>query len=97
MICDRIRTLRNDSNLSQAELARKLSVTRSSVNAWEMGLSAPSAQCLIGLANLFHCTTDYILGLEKEETIVLSKYDNQETQLIRELLSYIDEKKSSGN
>lgn len=93
MIGDRIRSLREDSGMSQAELARKLSVTRSSVNAWEMGLSAPTAQYIIELANLFRCSADYILGLDGSKCIDISKYNKQETKLIRDLIAYIDNKK----
>ena len=93
MISDRIRSLREDSGMSQAELARKLSVTRSSVNAWEMGLSAPTAQYIIELANLFHCSADYILGLDNTKCINISKYNKQEAKLIRDLIAFIDNKK----
>ena len=44
MIADNIKRLRENAGLSQAALARKLGVTRASVNAWEMELSAPTAQ-----------------------------------------------------
>ena len=40
MIADNIKRLRENAGLSQAALARKLGVTRASVNAWEMELSA---------------------------------------------------------
>ena len=60
MISDNIKRLRENAGLSQAALARKLGVTRASVNAWEMELSAPTAQYLIALAQLFHTTTDDI-------------------------------------
>lgn len=36
MICDRIKQLREQAGYSQAQLAKRLDVTRSSVNAWEM-------------------------------------------------------------
>ena len=39
MIAERIKTLRETNNLTQSALAKKLNVTRSSVNAWEMGIS----------------------------------------------------------
>lgn len=38
---DRIRELRTKNNLTQADLARLLYVTRSSVNAWEMAVAIP--------------------------------------------------------
>ena len=43
--------------LFQAALARKLGITRASVNAWEMELSSPTAVYLVEMAQLFHTTT----------------------------------------
>ena len=54
MIADRIRTLRESNGMTQAALAKKLGITRSSVNAWEMGISAPSTTYLVELASLFN-------------------------------------------
>ena len=50
---ERIKTLREKFGLSQAELAGRLDITRSSVNAWEMGISVPSTQYIVELAQLF--------------------------------------------
>lgn len=44
MIAEKIKSLRQQDSLTQAELAKRLGITRSSVNAWEMGISAPSTQ-----------------------------------------------------
>ena len=57
MISDNIKRLRENMGLSQAALARKLGVTRASVNAWEMELSSPTAAYLVEMARLFHTTT----------------------------------------
>lgn len=93
MISDNIKRLRENAGLSQAALARKLGVTRASVNAWEMELSTPTAQYLIALAQLFHTTTDDILGLESQEQIVLRGMNEQEKRLVYDLISYITERK----
>ena len=42
MIADRIKQLRTSCRITQTDLAKKLNITRSSVNAWEMGISTPS-------------------------------------------------------
>ena len=91
MIADNIKRLRENAGLSQAALARKLGVTRASVNAWEMELSAPTAQYLIALAQLFHTTTDDILGLEPQ--IVLRDMTEQEKRLVYDLIAYIASRK----
>lgn len=93
MICDVIKSLREDAGLSQSELARRLDVTRSSVNAWEMGLSTPTAQYIVALSRLFHVSADYLLGLDTKRQVVLDSYSQQEIELIYGLLNYFDEQK----
>ena len=94
MIYDRIKTLREDAGYSQAELARKLDVTRSSINAWEMGLSTPTTPYLVELAKLFHVSADYLLCLKNEKSIVLDDYSEAEIKLIYDLLKYFDKHKN---
>ena len=69
MTAERIKTLRERKGLTQSTLARMIGITRSSVNAWEMGLSTPSTQYLIELSKYFNVSTDYLLGLEATSTI----------------------------
>ena len=95
MISENTKRLRENAGLSQSALARKLGVTRASVNAWEMELSAPTAQYLIALAQLFHTTTDDILGLEPQEQIVLRDMNEQEKRLVYDLVSYIAARKDA--
>lgn len=66
---ERLKDLRDRLGYTQSDLAKKLSITRASVNAWEMGISAPSTSWLVELSNLFHVTTDYLLGLDNCITI----------------------------
>lgn len=41
MIDQKIKILREKRGITQSELAKKLGITRSGVNAWEMGISVP--------------------------------------------------------
>ena len=93
MIYEKIKSLRQDAGMSQAELARRLDVTRSSVNAWEMGLSIPTTQYVAQLAKIFHVSADYLLGLSAKQTIVLDDYSNEEIELIYNLIQYFDKQK----
>ena len=69
MTAERIKVLREARGWTQAELARRLSITRNGVNSWEQGLSMPSPACLVDLAKLFSVSTDYLLGVERLETV----------------------------
>lgn len=51
--------------LTQEELAKKLSVDRSTVAKWETEKSLPRAGVLIKLAKIFGCTVDELLVKEK--------------------------------
>lgn len=90
MISDKIKELREQAGYSQAQLAKKLDVTRSSVNAWEMGLSTPTTQYIVALVKLFHVSADYILGTEAEQSISLRGYTEEEVTLVLNLLKYFD-------
>ena len=84
---NRLKELRNNLGYTQADLAKKLSLTRASVNAWEMGLSSPSTPFLVELSKLFHVTTDYLLGLDKCVTI---RTDNLSEREISVLLNTVE-------
>ena len=88
MICDTIKKLRETAGYSQSSLAKALGVTRSAVNAWEMGLSVPTAQYIVELAQLFHVSTDYILGLTNQEAIYIDGLTHEEKQLLYSLYNY---------
>lgn len=93
MLPDRIKQLREQAGLSQSELARRLDVTRSSVNAWEMGLSAPTTQYIVAMAKMFHVSADFLLGLSTEQCLILDGYTRQEIELLYQLAAYFDSKK----
>lgn len=58
----RLSKLRNSHGLSQPQLADKLNVSQSTVAMWESGKRNINNDDLIKIAQLFHVTTDYILG-----------------------------------
>lgn len=89
MIGERIQALR--SNMTQSMLAKKLGITRSAVNAWEMGISIPSTQYIIELAKLFKVSADFILEIDNKETINISDYEEEEKEIIYKLIGYFQE------
>ncbi len=93
----RITRLREQTGLSQTELAKRLHVSRSTVQSWESGHTSPCTDKLIALARLFHTSTDYLLDCENEHTICLDCYNDHEQALVLRLLQYFDENPDSGH
>lgn len=58
-----IKRLRCALGLTQAELAKRVSVTQSQVAQWERGAAMPSAAKLPLLASVLGCTIDELFGL----------------------------------
>lgn len=92
MIAQKIKKLREARNWSQAELARRVDVTRNGVNSWEQGLSMPSPACLVELAKVFSVSTDYLLGIESLERVNVSGLDSKEVALLTELADMLRNK-----
>ena len=72
MLHQRIRTLRQTRSMSQVQLARLLGVTKQSVSNWENDNIQPSIEMLKKLAAVFSVSTDYLLGLKKDDYIDVS-------------------------
>lgn len=85
MTADRIKALREARGWTQAELARRLNMTRNGINSWEQGLSMPSPQSLVDLARLFSISTDYLLGVEKYNTVNVTGLNEKDVALIAQL------------
>lgn len=90
MVFNRIRFLRKKNNWSQTELANKLGLTRSSVKAWELGISTPSTATIIQLIDVFQVSADFLLETNHNADIInLECLDEAEKNVIRKLLKHI--------
>lgn len=83
---NRLKTLRTKSNLTQAQLAQKLGVTKSVVSAYENNLRMPSYDILISISRVFKVTTDYLLGVEPKQEVDLSGLTDEEILALLNLI-----------
>ncbi|RGF78326.1 XRE family transcriptional regulator [Faecalibacterium sp. OF04-11AC] len=93
MTAERIKALREARGWTQAELARRMSITRNGVNSWEQGLSMPSPTCLVDLAKVFSVSTDYLLGVERLETVNVTGLDEKDVAMLAQLADRLREKR----
>lgn len=89
MVADRIKSLRESKNYTQTDLAKQLGITRSSVNAWEMGISVPSTQYIVELASIFKVSTDYLLGVHDTVSINVSGLTDGDIELIHSIIAHL--------
>lgn len=93
MIADKIKLLREKSGLTQSELAKQLGITRSGVNAWEMGISVPSTQYVVELALFFDVSTDYLFDLNKTASVSVEGLSDREIASVVEIIECLRNKK----
>lgn len=91
MTAERIKELREVRGWTQAELARKMNMTRNGINSWEQGLSMPSPPNLVELARIFSVSTDYLLGVERLATVNVSGLDDDDVALLSRLADRLRE------
>lgn len=62
-----IKKLRLDAEMTQEKLSELLLISPQAVSRWETGSAMPDISLLPPIANLFHVTTDYLLGMDGYE------------------------------
>ena len=91
MTAERIKALREARGWTQAELARRINITRNGVNSWEQGLSMPSPACLVDLSKVFSVSTDYLLGEARLETVNVTGLDEKDVAMLAQLADRLRE------
>lgn len=82
---NRLKELRLQAGLTQLQLAQRLGITKSVISFYELSERAPSPDVLIRLANIFHVSTDYLLGLDKKETLDITGIEEKDVAILRAL------------
>ncbi len=90
----RLKELRKASKMTQAELAKRLSVTKSVVSYYELQERTPSPEILIKLASVFHVTTDYLLGIEHKKMLDVSDLSEEDIKFLMITIETLKGKKS---
>lgn len=63
MLSKKLKQLRLENKLTQAELASRLGVTQQTIAKWEAGRALPEPETIARIAGFFGVTTDHLLGL----------------------------------
>lgn len=90
-----LKKLRLQEGLTQQQLADRLGVTKSVVSYYELQERYPSPEVLTKLASVFHVTTDFLLGLERNLTLDLSGLEEEDIITVKRLVASLRNKNSN--
>lgn len=85
----RLKELRERKKLSQAQVAKRLSLTRSSISGYENNIAVPSIDVLTKMALMYGSTADYILGIDSRQVIVLDGLTDHQATLIQDMINML--------
>ena len=89
---NRLKELRTKSGLTQQKLGELLGVSKSVVSYYELQERTPSPEVLVKLASIFHVSADYLLGIDKTESIDVSGLTDQEKKVIEDMIKLLKRK-----
>lgn len=82
----KLKNLRLQSGLTQKQLAERMGVTTSVISYYELDERCPSPEVLIRLANIFHVSTDYLLGIDNMKVLNISELNEEEVKSIQYMI-----------
>lgn len=88
-IGERLRVLRNERNITQTELSKRIGVSKAMISSYELEQRQPSYAVLVKLAAYFSVSTDFLLGLEKGRTISIDGLCKDEIEVIVKMIDVL--------
>jgi Predicted transcriptional regulators len=88
----KLKELRLNAGLTQQQLATQLGITKSVVSYYELQERYPSPEVLIKIASVFHVSTDYLLGIEKNYSLDTSGLNAKDIHLVSMMVEHLRNK-----
>lgn len=64
MLSDNLKIYREQKDMTQEDVAKRLNIVRQTLSKWEKGISAPDANMLEKIAGLYDVSVNELLGIE---------------------------------
>ncbi len=88
----RMKMLRKQMGFNQTQLAERMGTSKSMISYYENQDRSPSPEALIKLSKIFHVSTDYLLGLESEQSLKLTDLSKEDIELLQHTLETLRNK-----
>lgn len=89
----RLRQLRLDKHLTQAQVAERIGVTASMVSSYETDIRLPSFEVMVRIADLFGVTVDYLLCREDKRFLDISALTDEEAAVVYSMIEILKNRK----
>lgn len=93
---ENLKKLRADNGYTQSQVAKKLNVSVTTIGRWESNLKLPTTEHLIDLAVLYNVPINFLVGIEREKTIVIERLTDSQKVIINSLVMEFQDKKKNG-
>ncbi|MCR5736197.1 MAG: helix-turn-helix domain-containing protein [Eubacterium sp.] len=87
--------LRKQAGMTQQQVADRIGVTKSVISFYELKERCPSPDVLVKYAKIFHVTTDYLLGIEREHVVDVSGLGPEEIAAVKTVIDAFKKLKSN--
>ncbi len=87
-----LKKLRLQAGMTQKQLADSMGLTKAVISYYELQERYPSPEVLIKLASIFHVSTDYLLGLDRSNTIDITGLNDDDVVLVKQLVDSLRKK-----
>ena len=88
-----LKELRKRAGMTQQQLAERLWLSKATVSYYEQSLRYPSPEILVKLSNVFHVSTDYLLGIEdKKQTLDITGLSEEDIHFIQNAVELLRKK-----
>jgi putative transcriptional regulator len=108
-LAERLKTLRKQVKLTQAQIAEKLNISQQAYASWERGAKKPTQENLVKIAQILNVSVDYLVGnldntedeLDNIELLFSMNSkgltDEEKEIFKKELIEFMEERKKAFN
>lgn len=87
-----LKELRTQNGMTQQQLATQIGVSKSVVSYYELQGRTPSPEILLKLASIFHVSSDYLLGIEKNNVLDVSGLEAEDIAVLNSMITLLRKK-----
>ena len=85
----RLKQIRRDKHLTQAQVAARIGVTPSMVSSYETDIRLPSYEVLLRIADMFGVSVDFLLGRQERRMLDISDLSDEEAAIVCDMVEVL--------